>query len=107
MIKIKSFKELGRAPIPGDRVKITSSPRGTWFCKDMKKYLSSIMTVRKYTDENMCYMVEDQNDFHENSESGWLWEMCDIEGAVIEEYEDIVEDTSLWNNDKMLDALLT
>ena len=52
-------------------------------------------------------MPEDWHDFDKNVEPGWIWEMCDIEGLVIEEYEDIADDPSVWVSEEMLNELLT
>ena len=112
MMVVKSYSALGRDPRPGDRVKIKDYPTGQWFCSEMKKYLSSVMTVRKFVKDGYiygghCYMLEDWHDFDKNAEPGWIWEMCDIEGLIIEEYEDIAEDPSVWVSEEMLNELLT
>lgn len=112
MMVVKSYKELGFDPRPGDKVKIKDYPTGVWFSDEMKKYLSRVMTVRKFIKYGdihggCCYMLEDWYDFDKNGEPGWIWEMCDIEGLVIEEQEDIIEDPSVWVSEEMLDVLLT
>ena len=108
MMVIKSYNELGRHPEPGDRVKIKDRPGHYCWSTRMDKYLSSIMTVREFLRfENCCKMEEDVRDYLGNSKPGWNWYMDAIEGVVIEEYEDIIEDTSVWAADTSLDILLT
>lgn len=108
MMVIKSYRELDRHPMPGDRVKIKDRPGLTAWNAKMNKYLSSIMTVRSYeADELCCKMEEDIHDFDGNLTPGWNWYMDAIEGVVIDEYEDILEDSSVWTHGVSIDALLT
>lgn len=108
MIVIKSYSELGRMPVAGDRVKIKDFPGFMHWNDRMNKFLSTIMTVRKYDEYDECLkMKEDFGDFHENAEPGWNWYMDAIEGVVIETHEDIAEDISLWSADASLEVLLT
>ena len=105
---IKSYRELGRNPKGGDRVKIIDRPIGMHWNSRMDRYLSSTMTVRFFDeDEFCCKMKEDIDDFQGNTFPGWNWYLDAIEGVVIEEIEDILEDPSVWAHGVSLDALLT
>ena len=108
MLNVKPLNYLDRDLQPGDRVLIRCSGGTTNWNVKMGKYCGSVMTVRKVDTYEYCYkMEEDIDDFLDNVEPGWNWYRDAIEGLVISEYEDILEDTSLWQNSASLDALLT
>lgn len=108
MIVVKSYKELGREPMVGDRVVIVDARTGRrWnFEGLMDRYLSTTMTVRKIRREGPDFslaMFEDRNDKNAPGD-GWSWFNEMISGVVIDEIE---EDTSVWASDFSIADLLT
>ena len=110
MMVVKSYEELGRAPMVGDRVIIVSERIGIgWNSQGlMDKHLGTIMTIRSVSKAASpigfaVYMEEDREEWHD----GWLWSHDMIEGVVLEDIEDFLEDTSTWSADTSLDILLT
>lgn len=107
MAMIKSYEEIGREPMVGDRVLIVEERKGfRWNYEGyMDRYLSTIMTVRKITRGGKNFslgMFEDQDDKH--APGGWAWFPEMIAGVIIDEIE---EDPSVWTNDFDIDDLLT
>lgn len=100
MYVVKSFKELGRVPIRGDRVKIVDKKIGSYWAPEgmMDKYLGTIMTIRRSSGPgyNNYYanMYEDKDDV--NYPGGWTWFSYMIEGLVIEDQIDVLEDPAVW-----------
>lgn len=111
MLVIKSYEELGRAPAVGDRVKIVNERAGAGWNNQglMDKYLGTIMTIRAITCRRpsptafTLGMFEDREDWYD----GWSWSHNMIEGVVIDEIEDILEDPATWASGSELEALLT
>lgn len=104
---IKSYEELGREPMVGDRVKIVDERFGRrWnYSGHMDKYLSTVMTVRKIIRDGEDFalaMFEDYDDKH--APAGWSWFPEMIVGVLIEEID---EDPSVWANDFDIADLLT
>lgn len=104
---IKSYKEIGREPMVGDRVMIVEERNGRrWnYSGYMDKYLSTMMTVREIIrggNDFSLSMYEDEDD--ELSPGGWAWFPEMIAGVVIDEID---EDPSVWTNDFDIVDLLT
>lgn len=111
MMVIKSYKELGRVPEVGDRIMIVNEKNGgPWNCMgEMDKYLGSTMTVKRlrYAHSLKSFAVDVYEDISDNGGIGWAWTHEMIQGVVIEEYEDLVDDTSLWALDASVEDLLS
>ena len=109
MMVVKSYNELGRAPMIGDRVKIVDKKVGArWNPRGMMdKYLGAVMTVDRVYDSYDS--IDPPVRLKECSYSGedWLWFSHMIEGLVIERAEDIAEDPSTWASDITFEALLS
>ena len=110
MMVVKSYEELGRAPMVGDRVIIVSERVGGGWNNQglMDKHLGTIMTIRCVSDAASSTsftvsMEEDREEWYD----GWSWSHNMIEGVVLEDIEDFLEDTSTWAADASLDILLT
>ena len=104
-IVIRSYKDLGRGPLIGDRVMIADRKVGHRWNPDghMDKYLSNAMTVmciNRGGDDFSLRMMEDQHDFHSH---GWNWFPEMIAGVIIEEVD---EDTSDWLGGSCITDLL-
>lgn len=107
MTVVKSYKELGRDPMVGDRVVIVGIKTGRrWnFEGLMDRYVSTIMTVEKVNRPGPDFslgMREDKMD--KNRLGGWSWFPEMISGVIIDEIE---EDISLWTSDFSVADLLT
>lgn len=105
-IVIKSYKELGRGPMIGDRVMITSEKFGTRWNPEgkMDRYLSNVMTVRiirRGGNDFSLAMIEDKNDM--NYSGGWCWFPEMIQGVII---DDLDEDISSWTGVSGIECLL-
>ena len=110
MIVVKSYEELGRAPMVGDRVRIVSERiGGGWNSQGlMDKHLGTIMTIRHVSAAGSStsfnvYMEEDREEWYD----GWAWSHNMIEGVVLENVEDFLDDPSTWATEESLDILLT
>lgn len=107
MTVVKGYEELGRLPIPGDRVKIVDERVGTNWNPDglMDKYFGTILTV---ADVRTDWAGADFFLFlHGCSEPGygrWCWWPHMIDGIVIDEVD---EDPAVWTSDFSIDDLLT
>lgn len=108
MLIIKSYDELMRDPRAGDRIKIKDAPGKTSWNVSMNKFLGCVVTVRDFNNyRNFCKIEEDVLEFNGNNSPGWNWYMDAIDGVVMNETEDFLEDPALWLHESMLDALLT
>lgn len=109
MMVIRSYKDLGREPMVGDRVKIVSTKSGNYWNSDgnMDHHLDTIMTVKKVESDWHGWRLRLKESYGEHLEEGWAWYPWMIEGVVIDAIEDILEDPSTWASGDALDALLT
>lgn len=109
MMVVRSFDELGRSPMIGDRVKIVDKKVGAkWNPQGiMDKYLGAVMTVDHVYDS--FDPIDHPVKLKECSDNGenWVWFSHMIEGLVIERAEDIAEDPSTWTSDVIFEALLS
>ena len=109
MTVVKSYAELGRSPMVGDRVLISkNAPLHTYWAGAMMKHVGTIMTVRRvYEINGILKMEEDANEDHGNTDWGWDWFPPMIEGVVLDCAEEIDEDPSVWTSSFTIDDLLT
>ena len=113
MLVIKSYEELGRFPEVGDRVKIVSERKGSYWNSQgyMDKHLGTVLTVtRVYKKGSLLdYEVNLSNGKTGRFDDarGWVWFPWMIEGVIIGEVEDILEDPATWASGDALEDLLT
>lgn len=106
---VKSYDELGRDPVVGDRVVISANAAGhRYWAPSMKRFIGTVMTIR-HIDESrdIVKMVEDFDEYHGNKMPGWDWFLPMFEGVVVDCVEEIDEDPSVWTGDFTIDDLLT
>ena len=109
MMVVKSYEELGRSPVEGDRVIISEvATNHRFWAPDMMRFIGTIMTIR-YIDESkdIIKMVEDIDEYHGNRMPGWDWFLPMFGGVVIDCVEEIDEDPSVWTSGFSIDDLLT
>lgn len=107
MPMIRTYAELGRLPMIGDRVKIVDKKAGGCWDPDgcMKKYLGSIFTVSSvetsWNGAEYFIFLKEWRDYGEHS---WCWWPHMIEGVIVDEID---EDPAVWTSDFTIDDLLT
>lgn len=107
MMVVKSYEELGRLPVPGDRVKIVDERAGkNWNPSGlMDKYLGTIHTVLEVrTDWPGADFFLFLKGCSEPGNARWCWWPYMIDGIVVDEVD---EDPAVWTSDFSIDDLLT
>lgn len=109
MTVVKSYDELGRSPMVGDRVMISkNAPLHNYWAGAMMRYVGTVMTVRRVIEGvPILKMEEDFHEDHGNTDWGWDWFLPMIDGVVFDCVEEIDEDPSVWTGDFTIDDLLT
>ena len=109
MMVVKSYEELGRSPIVGDKVVIsTGAEKHRYWAPSMRRFIGTVMTIRHIDEsEAIIKMVEDSDEDHGNKMPGWDWFLPMFDGVVVDCVEEIDEDPSVWTGGFSIDDLLT
>lgn len=109
MTVVKSYEELGRSPIVGDRVVISiCAETHRFWAPGMRRFIGTIMTIRHIDEsKNIIKMAEDIDEYRGNRMLGWDWFLPMFDGVVIDCVEEIDEDPSVWTGGLSIDDLLT